>query len=248
MHYTSIENIHKVIDPLFLNDLRAELDTILAISQEKRRNQALRDYQQRLASLRFLDPACGSGNFLTETFLSLRRLENECLKALLNDQAALDFFDDRIFVNIHQFYGIEINDFAATVAKTALWIAESQMVNETAKILSRDIDFLPLKSYSNIIEGNALTLDWNEVCPAAELSYIIGNPPFVGARLMTQEQKNDLTPLFAGCKKVIDIGIGALIVNEEHIVLVHFELITPKRKSRKVSQGLNTRYKLDSNT
>ena len=196
MHYTSIENIHKVIDPLFLNDLRAELDTILAISQEKRRNQALRDYQQRLASLRFLDPACGSGNFLTETFLSLRRLENECLKALLNDQSALDFFDDRIFVNIHQFYGIEINDFAATVAKTALWIAESQMINETAKILARDIDFLPLKSYSNIIEGNALTLDWNTVCPASELNYIIGNPPFVGARWMSKEQKQEVLSIF----------------------------------------------------
>ena len=196
MHYTSIENIHKVIDPLFLNDLRAELDTILAISQEKKRNQQLRDYQQRLASLRFLDPACGSGNFLTETFLSLRRLENECLKALLNDQSALDFFDDRIFVNIHQFYGIEINDFAATVAKTALWIAESQMVNETAKILARDIDFLPLKSYSNIIEGNALTLDWNTVCPASELNYIIGNPPFVGARWMSKEQKQEVLSIF----------------------------------------------------
>jgi type I restriction-modification system DNA methylase subunit len=201
MHYTSIENIHKVIDPLFLNDLRAELDTILAISQENRRNQALRDYQQRLASLRFLDPACGSGNFLTETFLSLRRLENECLKAQLNDQSALDFFDDRIFVNIHQFYGIEINDFAATVAKTALWIAESQMVNETAKILARDIDFLPLKSYSNIIEGNALTLDWNTVCPAAELNYIIGNPPFVGARWMSKEQKENLLNVFGSIWK-----------------------------------------------
>ena len=200
MHYTSIENIHKVIDPLFLNDLRAELDTILAISQEKKRNQQLRDYQQRLASLRFLDPACGSGNFLTETFLSLRRLENECLKALLNDQSALDFFDDRIFVNIHQFYGIEINDFAATVAKTALWIAESQMVNETAKILARDIDFLPLKSYSNIIEGNALTIDWNEVCPAAELSYIIGNPPFVGYSLQSKEQKEELLSVFVDKK------------------------------------------------
>ena len=196
MHYTSIENIHKVIDPLFLNDLRAELDTVLAISQEKRRNQALRDYQQRLASLRFLDPACGSGNFLTETFLSLRRLENECLRALLNDQSALDFFDDRIFVNIHQFYGIEINDFAATVAKTALWIAESQMLNETSKILAREIEQLPLKTYENIIEGNALTLDWNTVCPASELSYIIGNPPFVGARWMSKEQKEDVLNIF----------------------------------------------------
>lgn len=208
MHYTSIENIHKVIDPLFLNDLRTELDTILAISQEKKRNQALRDYQQHLASLRFLDPACGSGNFLTETFLSLRRLENECLKALLNDQSTLDFFDDRIFVNIHQFYGIEINDFAATVAKTALWIAESQMVNETAKILARDIDFLPLKSYSNIIEGNALTLDWNEVCPADKLSYIIGNPPFVGYAYQSKEQKDDLTKLGKELGKNIDYVTG----------------------------------------
>ena len=208
MHYTSIENIHKVIDPLFLNDLRAELDTILAISQEKKRNQALRDYQQRLASLRFLDPACGSGNFLTETFLSLRRLENECLKALLNDQSALDFFDDRIFVNIHQFYGIEINDFAATVAKTALWIAESQMVNETAKILAREMEQLPLKTYENIIEGNALTLDWNEVCPASQLSYIIGNPPFVGYAYQSKEQKDDLAKLGKEFGKNIDYVAG----------------------------------------
>ena len=200
MHYTSIENIHKVIDPLFLNDLSQELDTILAISQTKRREQSLRDFQQRLASLRFLDPACGSGNFLTETYLSLRRLENTCLKSLLNDQAALDFFDDRIFVNIHQFYGIEINDFAATVAKTALWIAESQMMAETAKILARDLDFLPLKSYSNIIEGNALTLDWNEVCPASELSYIIGNPPFVGYSLQSKQQKEELLSVFVDAK------------------------------------------------
>lgn len=202
MHYTSIENIHKVIDPLFLNDLSQELDTILAMPQKNKREQSLRNYQERLSTLRFLDPACGSGNFLTETYLSLRRLENTCLKSLLNDQATMDFFDDRVKVSIHQFYGIEINDFAATVAKTALWIAESQMLAETCRILQRDLDFLPLKSYSNIVEGNALTLDWNEVCPAAELSYIIGNPPFVGARLMSKEQKDDLMPLFVGCKNV----------------------------------------------
>ena len=238
MHYTSIENIHKVIDPLFLNDLRAELDTILAINQEKKRNQALRDYQQRLASLRFLDPACGSGNFLTETFLSLRRLENECLKALLNDQAALDFFDDRIFVNIHQFYGIEINDFAATVAKTALWIAESQMVNETAKILARDIDFLPLKSYDNIIEGNALTLDWNEVCLASKLNYIIGNPPFVGARLMTQEQKHDLTPLFAGCKNIGNLDyVGGWYMKAAQMMQTNSAIRTALVSTNSVAQG-----------
>lgn len=252
MHYTSIENIHKVIDPLFLNDLRAELDTILAISQEKRRNQALRDYQQRLASLRFLDPACGSGNFLTETFLSLRRLENECLKALLNDQSALDFFDDRIFVNIHQFYGIEINDFAATVAKTALWIAESQMVNETAKILARDIDFLPLKSYSNIIEGNALTLDWNTVCPASQLSYIIGNPPFVGASMMSKEQKEDAVAIFGKIKLSNSIDfvgawyhLSAKMMNENpniHAALVSTNSITQGEQVAALWKPLYERY------
>lgn len=252
MHYTSIENIHKVIDPLFLNDLRAELDTILAISQEKRRNQALRDYQQRLASLRFLDPACGSGNFLTETFLSLRRLENECLKALLNDQAALDFFDDRIFVNIHQFYGIEINDFAATVAKTALWIAESQMVNETAKILARDIDFLPLKSYSNIIEGNALTIDWNTVCPASQLSYIIGNPPFVGASMMSKEQKEDAVAIFGKIKLSNSIDfvgawyhLSAKMMNENpniHAALVSTNSITQGEQVAALWKPLYERY------
>ena len=252
MHYTSIENIHKVIDPLFLNDLRAELDTILAINQEKKRNQQLRDYQQRLASLRFLDPACGSGNFLTETFLSLRRLENECLKALLNDQSALDFFDDRIFVNIHQFYGIEINDFAATVAKTALWIAESQMVNETAKILARDIDFLPLKSYSNIIEGNALTLDWNEVCPASELNYIIGNPPFVGASMMSKEQKEDAVAIFGKIKLSNSIDfvgawyhLSAKMMNENpniHAALVSTNSITQGEQVAALWKPLYERY------
>ena len=252
MHYTSIENIHKVIDPLFLNDFRAELDTILAINQEKQRNQALRDYQQRLASLRFLDPACGSGNFLTETFLSLRRLENECLKALLNDQSALDFFDDRIFVNIHQFYGIEINDFAATVAKTALWIAESQMVNETAKILARDIDFLPLKSYSNIVEGNALTLDWNTVCPASELSYIIGNPPFVGASMMSKEQKEDAVAIFGKIKLSNSIDfvgawyhLSAKMMNENpniHAALVSTNSITQGEQVAALWKPLYERY------
>ena len=208
MHYTSIENIHKVIDPLFLNDLSQELDTILAIPQKNKREQSLRNYQERLSTLRFLDPACGSGNFLTETYLSLRRLENTCLKSLLNDQATMDFFDDRVKVSIHQFYGIEINDFAATVAKTALWIAESQMLAETCRILQRDIDFLPLKSYSNIVEGNALTLDWNEVCPASDLSYIIGNPPFVGYAYQSKEQKEDLAKLGKEFGKNIDYVAG----------------------------------------
>ena len=163
MHYTSIENIHKVIDPLFLNDLRRELDDILEEKVEKQRQKKLDAYQNRLASLTFLDPACGSGNFLTETYLSLRRLENEAIRERYHGQAFIGFEEvNPIKVSIQQFYGIEINDFAVTVATTALWISEAQMLAETEKIIHRDIDFLPLKSYTNIKEGNALRVSWNE--------------------------------------------------------------------------------------
>jgi len=198
MHYTSIENIHKVIDPLFLDSLKAELADIAAIAQTKQRNRRLAEYQTKLASLTFLDPACGSGNFLTETFLSLRRLENKVLRLLRGDYAPLALGGDfsPIKVKISQFYGIEINDFAATVAKTALWIAECQMMQETESIVGRDLDFLPLKTYANITEANALQTDWTKVVEKDKLSYVIGNPPFVGARLMSREQKQDLTDVF----------------------------------------------------
>lgn len=181
MHYTSIENIHKVIDPLFLNDLRAELDEILDEKVEKQRVRKLDAYQDKLASLTFLDPACGSGNFLTETYLSLRRLENEAIRSKYHDQTMIGAFMNPIKVSIHQFYGIEINDFAVTVATTALWISEAQMMAETEKIVTFEDNFLPLKSYSNIHEGNALRTDWETVVPKSHLTYIIGNPPFVGA-------------------------------------------------------------------
>ena len=246
MHYTSIENIHKVIDPLFLNDLRRELDEILEEKVERQRQKKLDAYQDRLASLTFLDPACGSGNFLTETYLSLRRLENEVIRERHHGQSFLGFEEvNPIKVSIQQFYGIEINDFAVTVATTALWISEAQMLAETEKIIRRDIDFLPLKSYTNIREGNALRMDWNFI-PYKQLpsplpinsipssrtvpgyvpveigrkeirpnvyeifyeeepkeegltmfyDYIIGNPPFVGARQMSSEQKEDVINIF----------------------------------------------------
>ncbi len=251
MHYTSIENIHKVIDPLFLNDLRRELDTILEEKVERQRVRLLDEYQNKLASLTFLDPACGSGNFLTETYLSLRRLENEAIRERFHGQSFLGFDEaNPIKVSIHQFYGIEINDFAVTVATTALWISEAQMLAETEKLMHRDIDFLPLKSYHNIKEGNALRLPWDEweikdernviiagktnlyttkdlpsniasepVARFGEIDlysddvritaekptpqtyhvdfdYIMGNPPFVGARWMSKEQKQDVIDIF----------------------------------------------------
>ena len=145
------------------------------------------------------DPACGSGNFLTETYLSLRRLENQVLALLHNNQIVFDV-GNPIQVSIGQFYGIEINDFAVTVAKTALWIAESQMMKETEDVVHMSLDFLPLKSYANIVEGNALRLDWEDVVPKHKLNYIMGNPPFVGARLMGSEQKDDVNLIFDGWK------------------------------------------------
>ena len=195
MHYTSIENIHKVIDPLFLDGLKAELEEIKEIAVEKTRVSRLKAYQSKLAGLTFLDPACGSGNFLTESYISLRRLENDALRYQTN-QITMGDYANPIQVSIHQFYGIEINDFAATVAKTALWIAESQMLKETEDIIAHQIDFLPLKSYANITEGNALRLNWEDVVPKTKLNYIMGNPPFVGYSLQDKAQKEDILSIY----------------------------------------------------
>ena len=257
MHYTSIENIHKVIDPLFMDELNAEFEKILEIKQTKNREDKLIDFQKKLSTLKFLDPACGSGNFLTETYLSLRRLENKILEQILKGgQMLLGFNDDwkPIEISIGQFYGIEINDFAVTVAKTSLWIAENQMMKETEKLVEKQLNFLPLKSYANIVEGNALRMNWEtfEVLPeikniiytdkaniykvdsdkpmivceptskyenevnivtkevefkdieelqtaktiSVTYDYIMGNPPFVGARFMDKRQKEDLLLTF----------------------------------------------------
>lgn len=197
MHYTSIENIHKVIDPLFLDDLKGELVQIKEIAVARTQERRLREFQRKLASLTFLDPAAGSGNFLTETYLSLRRLENEVLSILSRGQISFgDVNYSPIQVSISQFYGIEINDFAVTVARTALWIAESQMMKETESIVLMHLDFLPLKTNANIIEGNALRIDWESVVPKHRLSYIMGNPPFVGYSLQTKEQKDDILSIY----------------------------------------------------
>ncbi len=204
MHYTSIENIHKVIDPLFLNELREKLDDALAYKNEKTRNEKLIEFQNYIASLNFLDPACGSGNFLTETYLSLRRLENEMLSAMSKGMMMLDIADT-IKVSIQQFYGIEVNDFAVKVAKTALWIAEAQMWTETKKIISSFTnisDFLPLETYDNIVEGNALRINWNDVISNNKCSYIMGNPPFVGSKYSDKEQKLDMDYVFENNSKI----------------------------------------------
>lgn len=197
MHYTSIDNIHKVIDPLFLDELKAELDSDLNIKVNTKRKESLLAFQDKIAGLKFLDPACGSGNFLTETYLSLRRLENRVIKALYGE-GMLGLRDDLIKVSIQQFYGIEINDFAVSVATTALWISESQMLRETESIIAQSLPALPLKTYTNIHEGNALRMDWNEVINCKSLNYCLGNPPFVGLSLRNEEQQEDMNRIFPG--------------------------------------------------
>ena len=206
MHYTSIENIHKVIDPLFLNDLRRELDEILEEKVEKQRIKKLDAYQERLASLTFLDPACGSGNFLTETYLSLRRLENEAIRERYHGQTMMGAFVNPIKVSIQQFYGIEINDFAVTVATTALWISEAQMLAETEKIIKQDIDFLPLKAYHNIREGNALRMDWDVIevkkdiptIYAKNVHLIVEPESMMASEPIEYDEVNIVTPYFDG--------------------------------------------------
>ena len=196
MHYTSIENIHKVIDPLFLDDLKDELEDILCTGTAKQRRRKLVDYQEKLAKVNCLDPACGSGNFLTETYLSLRRLENRALKEIYRDGPLMGGLVNPIRVKISQFYGIEINDFAVSVAKTAMWIAEYQMREETGEIVKLEDDFLPLKSYANIHQGNALRTDWQQIVKPEDLAYIIGNPPFLGYSNQNSAQKEDLLSVF----------------------------------------------------
>ncbi len=184
-----------MIEPLFLVDLNAELRQIKSLQPEKLRRKNLLDFQDKLSKLKFFDPACGSGNFLTESFICLRRLENDILRELFGAQIQLGAFNNPIKVSIQQFFGIEINDFACTVARTALWIAELQMIQETQEIIHRDLNFLPLKSYANIIEGNALRLDWKNILPP-DVNFIMGNPPFVGYSFQSQEQKADILNVY----------------------------------------------------
>lgn len=202
MHYTSIENIHKLIDPLFLDEFRNDFKEAMSRKDGKKKIQLLKALQDKMASKTFFDPAAGSGNFLTESYLSLRRLENDILRETITDSSGTGIlgFDEEEFnpikVSIQQFYGIEINDFAVSVAKTAIWIAEAQMFKETEAIIHKEMDFLPLHNNANIHEGNALQMDWENIINPSQLSYIIGNPPFVGSKYSSGDQKKDMDLVF----------------------------------------------------
>ena len=211
MHYTSPENIHKVIDPLFLDALESEFSQIrsdVMLTPRQKRNR-LAKLHERICAMRFLDPACGSGNFLTETYLCLRRLEDSILRELRQGQMALALADEEeagLRVSLGQFYGIEINDFAVTVAQAALWISRLKANGETMMMVDVDSGDFPLDEAANIVHGNALRIDWNEILPAGQCSFIMGNPPFKGAHAhppRTATQTDELKDAFGNSR-----GIG----------------------------------------
>ncbi|MBQ3023852.1 MAG: class I SAM-dependent DNA methyltransferase [Spirochaetaceae bacterium] len=258
MHYTSIENIHKVIDPLFMDELEAEFEKICATTNAKTKSDKLHAFQEKLGNLKFLDPACGSGNFLTETYLSIRRLENKVISVLNNGEKVLGF-DEFIKVKINQFYGIEINDFAVTVAKTALWIAESQMMTETEKIIGMNLDFLPLTTNAFIVEGNALRMNWATLKPIDEnvqlndglfagfatevdgneiqYDYIMGNPPFVGARLMSTDQKNDVISVWGNIKNIGNVDYVSCWYKKAANLMKNSNIKTALVSTNSITQG-----------
>lgn len=198
-HFTSPENIHRVIDPLFLSDLRAEYTRCCEMAPSQK-TRALRALHRRLGEVSILDPAAGSGNFLTESYVCLRRLEAMVMFELAkNGQLAWSFEnsddtageDSEVLVSLRNFHGIEIEDFACCVARTALWIAEKQADADCSKVTKRVYEALPLSDYEGIINKNALRIDWNEAVSADKVTYVCGNPPFVGQYTKTEQQIAD---------------------------------------------------------
>lgn len=199
-HYTSESNILKVIKPLFLDDLMAEFESA------KGSKKKLEQLHNKIAKLRFLDPACGCGNFLIIVYRELRLLEIAILKELTKGEfQRIAFLDHLIRVDVDQFYGIEIDEFPAQIAQVALWLTDHQMNMFASQEFGEYFARLPLKKKANIVHGNALKLDWHTIIRNTELSYILGNPPFLGARLMSKEQKEDMQPYIKDIKSGNDL-------------------------------------------
>jgi len=198
-HYTSEKNILKLIKPLFLDELREEFE------KTKSSTPKLREFQKKLSTLKFLDPACGSGNFLIITYRELRQLEIEILREIYKDGERVLDVSNIILIDVDQFIGIELDEFPARIAEVAMWLIDHQMNMKISEEFGQYFIRLPLKKAAKIINTNALRLDWHEVVPNIELSYILGNPPFIGKQLQTKEQKEDLKIIFNGVK-----GAGVL--------------------------------------
>jgi hypothetical protein len=206
-HYTEEKNILKTIKPLFLDELTEEFKTISNLKNKNQRLEKLYVFQTKLAGLNFLDPACGCGNFLVITYREIRKLELETVKEINRDNGgqmgiAIEFFSK---VNVNQFYGIEIEEFPAKIAETAMWLMDHLMNLELSTTFGEYFARLPLKQSSKIVHGNALRIDWNEVIPAQNLSYILGNPPFVGKQLRNKEQQEEMEMIFKSYSKTFGI-------------------------------------------
>jgi hypothetical protein len=189
-HYTSERDIMKVVRSLFLDELRAEFDTLKA-DRSTRRKSRLDEFHNKLRSLKFLDPACGCGNFLVLTYRELRRLELDLLRELHGGQQFTEV-GNAIKVDVDQFYGIELSEWPVRIAEMALWLMDHQMNVEVAEAFGQTFRRLPLKNTPHIVQGNALRIDWNTFLPKEQCSYILGNPPFVGKQYATAEQKQDM--------------------------------------------------------
>jgi hypothetical protein len=188
-HYTSEENIMKVIEPLFLDELHDEFEKVKSTTKE------LQAFQDKIASLKFLDPAMGSGNFLIVAYKKLRELEFEILKLII-DESSLQIVDAFIKVSIDQFYGIEIEEFPCQIAQVSLILIKHLMDIEVSNYFGFNIIDFPIKNNANIVHGNALVMDWNLVCPAEELNYILGNPPFIGYSNQSREQTENIKSIY----------------------------------------------------
>lgn len=200
-HYTSEENILKVLHPLFLDSLWKEFDDAVFLpSKTRAREQKLKSLHEKIAALKFLDPACGSGNFLVIAYRELRLLEIEILSELYGDgQQVLDV-SALVKVDINQFYGIEIEDFSAEIAQTALWLLDHLMNMKVSERFGQYFIRIPLKNYHTVHKADALAVDWDKIVPRNELSYILGNPPFLGKNLMSEEQRTRFLQVFSGVK------------------------------------------------
>ena len=197
-HYTTEKNIMKTISPLFLDDLKAEFEK-LKKDKSTSKNARLKDFQKKLASLKFLDPACGCGNFLVISYREIRQLELEVLKELyVKKWQMFELFDaSRVsLIDVDNFYGIEIEEFPAKIAEVAMWICDHQMNIEVSKAFGQYFARIPLKKTAHILCGNALTTDWKELVKPEELSYILGNPPFIGARMKSETQTQEIQSIF----------------------------------------------------
>lgn len=197
-HYTSEENIMKVIEPLFLDELWVEFDKLKNLKNNK--IPRLDKFHEKLGNLNFLDPACGCGNFLIITYRELRLLELEVIRELTKGEPVLDL-SLLVRVDVDQFYGIEIDEFASQIAQVALWLIDHQMNIKTSTEFGQYFIRLPLTKKPNIVYDNALTIDWNDVIPSQNLNYILGNPPFVGNSMLTAQQDSDLKGITSVLKK-----------------------------------------------